>query len=153
MKYELEFNLKFDGLEFPIDPIDIPKFEKMNDLSINLYILQFESNQYKVLPIYLTSSKREKQRHVHLLIIEDQYQICDKDRNEAGIVVTKRRKQEILSNKPKFHYVWIKNFCRLVRSQVTTYEHTIHICDRCLTYFHSIEKLKAHEVSCEKINK
>lgn len=47
-KYENEFNLKFDGLEFPMDPLDVHKFEQLNDISINLYILKFEFNQYKV---------------------------------------------------------------------------------------------------------
>lgn len=88
----------------------------MNNLSINLYVINFESNQYKILPIYLTSCKKEEQWYIRLLMIEDKYESCNKDRNEEGIIVTKRRKMEILSNKPNFHYVWIKNLSRLVRS-------------------------------------
>ena len=47
-RYENEFNLKFDGLEFPVDPLDVFKFEQLNNLSINLYILQHVSKKYKV---------------------------------------------------------------------------------------------------------
>ena len=47
-KYENEFNLKFDGLQLPVEPLDISKFEQLNNLSINLYALRFEFNQYKV---------------------------------------------------------------------------------------------------------
>lgn len=31
-RYENEFNLKFDGLEFPVNPLDVIKFEKLNNL-------------------------------------------------------------------------------------------------------------------------
>lgn len=151
--YGSVFNLKFDGLEFPIDPIDVPKFEAMNNLSINLYIIQFESNQFKILPIYLTSSKKEEHRYIQLLVVKDKYESCDKNRNQEGVIIPKRRKLEVLSDKPKFHYVWIKNLSRLVRSQLTGYEHAIHLYDRCLSYFHSQDKLKDHEVNCEKQNK
>lgn len=65
-KYESEFNLNFDKLGFPIRLTDISKFEEKNNLSINLYILQYESNKYKVLPIYLTSDKKTETRHIHL---------------------------------------------------------------------------------------
>lgn len=47
-KYQNEFNLKFDGLDIPVDPLDIPKFEQLNNISINLYILKFEFGQFKV---------------------------------------------------------------------------------------------------------
>ena len=40
---------------------------------------------------------------------------------EDGVLVTKRKKLEISSNKSKFHYVWIKNLSRLVKSQITSH--------------------------------
>ena len=38
-QYEDEFKLSYQGLEFPIQLSNIPKFEKLNNSSINLYIL------------------------------------------------------------------------------------------------------------------
>ena len=49
--------------------------------------------------------------------------------------------------------MWIKNLSRLIRNQLTKHHGMIHICDRCLTYFHTSAKLQTHEVDCEKMNK
>jgi hypothetical protein len=41
----------------------------------------------------------------------------------------------------KSHYCWIKDFSRLVRSQITTHTEKIFPCKMCLMKFHSEEKL------------
>lgn len=152
-KYEEEFNLNFDGLEFPIQPDFISKFEKQNiDISINLYILQFIGKKFEVLPIYLTSNKRDM--HIHLLMIEDKYETeVEKEIDQFDVTITKKRKMDILDENPKNHYVWIKNLSRLISAQVSNHQHAVHVCDRCLIFFHSKEKLKEHEFDCVKINK
>lgn len=68
-------------------------------------------------------------------------------------VVAKKRKLEILSMKPKRHFAWIKNLSRLLSRQVSRHNGAIFICDRCCCYLSSNEKLKKHEVECEKVNK
>lgn len=151
-KYEEEFTLNFDGLEFPIQPDCIPIFEKQNNLSINLYVLQFKYGKYEVLPIYVTKIKHEN--HIRLLMIENKYESEEEqERDQFDVVVTKKRKMEILHDIPINHYVWIKNLSRLVGSQVSSHQHKVHICDRCLTFFHSAIKLEEHEIDCVKINK
>ncbi|XP_066583784.1 uncharacterized protein [Prorops nasuta] len=38
------------------------------------------------------------------------------------------------------------------RERLTKRGHVHHICDRCLHYFHTVEKLKLHEHDCEQLN-
>ena len=48
--------------------------------------------------------------------------------------------------------MWIKNLSRLIRSQLTRNKKSIHVCDKCLHYFHSSEKLERHLELCKEIN-
>ena len=71
IKYEAEFNLDFSNLQFPVDPMDVAKFEKLNNISVNVYLLQRSSADYEVLPCYLTSTK--KNQHINLFLLESKY--------------------------------------------------------------------------------
>ena len=53
----------------------------------------------------------------------------------------------------KWHYVWIKDLSRLCRQQFSSHKGKAFICDRCLHYSWSNEKLSAHVIDCEKMNK
>ncbi|KAF2898595.1 hypothetical protein ILUMI_07580 [Ignelater luminosus] len=72
-------------------------------------------------------------RHVNFLIVQDTY---DDDNAE-----------EI-----KYPWCWIKNLSRLVSKQTFNRQHKVWICERCLHYFHSEDKLQKHEVDCSEIN-
>ena len=64
-KWENELN--FDGIEFPVSPSQVPKFEAQNlKVSVNIYGLVKKSNNFTVVPLYLTTAKKEQ--HVHLLL-------------------------------------------------------------------------------------
>lgn len=111
--------LKFDNISFPIKINDIHKFEKLNDLSVNVFGLEFDSKSKlnKIIgPLHLTKSR--KVIHLNLLYI---------------------------NHGTKGHYCYIKNLSRLVSKQITTSEHAIYICDGCLIYFSSNENLKKHQ--------
>ena len=138
-RYENEFNLDFTGLQFPMDPMHVPKFEKQNDISVNVYLLQRSSGNHEVFPCYLTSSK--KNQHVNLLLLESEYEPTEVaiERPESG-VVRKKRKMEILSEVPNYHYVWIKSMSRLLGSQVSNRRCAKYFCDRCLSYFLSFAR-------------
>ncbi|XP_071647042.1 uncharacterized protein [Temnothorax longispinosus] len=56
--------LNLQGIEFPMTLKQIKKFERLNDISINVYTIEGEKTP-TVLPIQLTDLKREK--HVNLL--------------------------------------------------------------------------------------
>ena len=127
--YENELN--FNGIDDAVSLAQIPRFEKLNQISINVYGLEFLKNKYEVYPLYLTSDY--KKRHVNLLLIEKNYSNTD-------------------SIDLKFHYVWIKDLSRLIKSQVTKHHDKLHVCDRCLHFFYSKEKLNNHFEECKKIN-
>ncbi|XP_043276014.1 uncharacterized protein [Venturia canescens] len=50
------------------------------------------------------------------------------------------------------HFAWIKNLSQLVSKQLNAHNGRKYICDRCLHYFSSHEKLQLHEVDCGEMN-
>ena len=56
----------------------------------------------------------------------------------------------ITDGKEKQLYCWIKNFSKLVGSQVTKNEHKIYFCKRCLNHFSKPEKLNDHIEICKE---
>ncbi|XP_077262916.1 uncharacterized protein LOC143897854 [Temnothorax americanus] len=116
--------LNLQGIEFPMTLKQIKKFERLNDISINVYNIEGEKTP-NVLPIWLTDLKREK--HVNLLYVQD-------PRDDVG------------------HFAWIKNLSRLVSSQLSRHDGRKYFCDRCLHYFRSSKQLEAHGVDCREIN-
>ncbi|KAM0726697.1 hypothetical protein ACS0PU_007881 [Formica fusca] len=77
-----------------------------------------------VVPIRL--SEQKKDRHVNLLYVQDS--------QDVG------------------HFAWIKNLSRLVSSQLSKRNGQKYICDRCLHYFGSDDKLQSHTVDCREMN-
>lgn len=143
--------LKLDGITFPICREQVPKFEKNNDISVNIYMLKKNKNAkidkrssktcenfYSVVPTRLTSNKRDQ--HVNLLLVQDRY---DEDDNE-----------DIINDDShiKYHYVWIKNLSRLVSSQVSNHNGRVFTCERCLHFFYSNVRLEKHTVYCKMVN-
>ena len=88
------------GIEFPITFKDIPKFERLNAVSINVY----DIDNKQVFPLRLTSDRKDK--HVNLLYMQD-----PRD-NGVG------------------HFAWIKNLSHLVRSQLTRKKNKKYFCYR-----------------------
>ncbi|KAL6421596.1 hypothetical protein ACFW04_014325 [Cataglyphis niger] len=126
--YTAVLNLK--NLEFPMNLNGITRFERLNDISINVYTLRDKKNKKNkkrdIVPFRLTDNKREK--HVNLLYLND---------------ATRRGNAT--------HFAWIKNLSRL-GSQLTARRHKTHICDRCMHYFRTSDKLSAHSENCERMN-
>jgi hypothetical protein len=57
--------LNFSGISFPVKLVDIPKFEKQNEISVNV----FGYEKSEVFPIHVTRNRYD--RHVNLLMISD----------------------------------------------------------------------------------
>lgn len=118
--YSMHCNkLKFDGVSFPVKLSDMSKVEKLNNISINVFGLEFDkiNKTHSVVgPLYFT--KCRKSIHVNLLL---------------------------LSSERNNHYCYIKNMSRLVRNQISRHEHAIYICDGCLLHFPSQVKLTEHQ--------
>ncbi|KAJ8911385.1 hypothetical protein NQ315_013520 [Exocentrus adspersus] len=119
------FNL--DGLEFPMQISSISKFEKLNQISVNVYQLKLVGKKISMLHLH---SKLE--RHANLLLIQDKY-------------LDERYEDTFLNNESAND--------RLVSAQLSKHKGTKHICDICLNYFRSKTALDSHTVNCSKINK
>ncbi|XP_036151314.1 uncharacterized protein LOC118648895 [Monomorium pharaonis] len=100
--------LKFDDIEFPVTLKDIGKFERLNDVSVNVYKIRKEMAMLKILPLRLSNDKREK--HANFLYVQDSRE------DSVG------------------HFACIRNLSRLVSSQVSKHNGKVYICDRYVYY-------------------
>nr|XP_023022404.1 uncharacterized protein LOC111510702 [Leptinotarsa decemlineata] len=134
-------------LNTPMDLHQISKFEKLNDISVNVYTLELnqaeEKSFFVVVPARLTTTKRG--RHVNLLLIQDKY--FPKLNDYEAPTINDDDETEI-----KFHYCWIKDMSRLLSRQLDKNCKKKIFCDRYLNYFSSQQKLNDHTVLCEKVN-
>ncbi|XP_050518973.1 uncharacterized protein LOC126893074 [Diabrotica virgifera virgifera] len=113
--------LNFEGIDFPMKLKDIKKFENHNNISVNVYGLEsnFVNNkrQYEIVgPLHFTSNRHPT--HVNLLLI---------------------------TNDKQSHYCLILDISRLVKSQKTKNCRKEYLCDGCLQFFDSEEKLHNHQ--------
>lgn len=125
-----EDTLDFSGIIFPVQVNQVQLFERLNPtISINVYACD---EQNKVIPIRLTGEV--KQQHLHLFLIQE--------------LVTSTNTQNDDDVQIKSHYCWIKDLSKLLHGEVTKHNRKLIFCDRCLQYFHNIEKLSEHVVYC-----
>ncbi|VEN55338.1 unnamed protein product [Callosobruchus maculatus] len=106
--------LNFSTIDFPVSLKAIPQWEQVNTISLNVYGLEpfLVDGKWKyhiVGPLHYTSKKQTV--HINLLLVDD--------------------------SNGKQHYCWIKNFSRLLSSQLTANTRTKYFCDGCLQYFPS----------------
>ena len=110
-----------DRFEFPTKPKDIDKFEKANPKLPGINVFSVEDNK-KFYPLRMALN--DPQKSIDLFLY-----------NENG----------------KSHYSLIKNFSRLLRSQITSRtDEPAHICKRCFTLFTKEELLQKHINYCSK---
>ncbi|XP_060528400.1 uncharacterized protein LOC132703267 [Cylas formicarius] len=144
--------LRTENCPTPMGLNQIHIFEKFNEISVNVYVLELIQNNsksfYSVLPVRLTKEKREK--HVNLLLIQNKYypKINDFDPEPTTAEDHKYEKEEEI----KYHYCYIKILSRLVSRQLSRHNGKKYICDRCLNYFSSETLLKDHERLCVSLN-
>ncbi|KYN15057.1 hypothetical protein ALC57_12720 [Trachymyrmex cornetzi] len=107
--------LNLTNIEFPMTLKDIPKFERLNAVSINVYGIENK----QILPLRLTGDNKEK--HVNLLYLQDP--------RDDGVG----------------HFTWIKDLSRLVRSQLTYKKVKKYFCDRERLQSHTIDCQKLND--------
>ena len=119
-----ENTLNMDGIPTPVPITSVPRFERLNKRSVNIYILRWNSAQKKhdIDPVYITPTKQTN--HINLLHIS----------NKQG----------------QSHYVWIKNMSALVHGQSSLHKRKHFICDRCLHGSNSQRSLEKHEETCRE---
>lgn len=128
--YKILMNkINFKGFDFPMKIDDIPKFEKLNNVNINVirYVEKFSTlNSWcEFMPLYKSKIYNDNYKTINLLY-------CEK--NENGKILE--------------HYVYIRDLSRLLRSSVTKHENKVYFCMNCF-YNNINEKLvKEHETNC-----
>ena len=116
---QYEFSLNTKGITFPMKVKDINKFERLNP---NLPGINVFSNNDKNIIYPLREIKKDSKKTIDLFFYE-----------EDG----------------KSHYSLIKNFSRLIRSQITTRtDEPIQICKRCFCHYTTPELLEKHMEYC-----
>jgi hypothetical protein len=118
---DMENRYNWDVISFPVTVKDIPKFEKANNISINVFGLEKKPNskEHYVYPIKVC--KTEKEDHRDLLLLKDE---------------------------STTHFAYIKDFERLVCSQITRHHGRIYVCKSCLIHFTSKSVFEKHKVLC-----
>ena len=123
-KYEEHVsNYDFSSLRFPVPLSSIGSFVTTNNLSINVYGVE---NDKKVIYPLRISQTVISGRHVDLLLYE-----CNSIQ----------------------HYTTIRNFSRLVSSQLSNHDGAIYFCRRCLHGCSTQELLDTHAVDCNHIQR
>ena len=99
-QYEPFFHLfNFEGISMPMQIDDFEKFEKNNQLAINVYHIKHDGKI--ISPLRITQRKVKLEEYVNLLLIE---------------------------GKEHSHYTWIKNFDRLLSFGVHTHKFCPFCC-------------------------
>ncbi len=126
LKYkQFENELNFNNLEFPIKIDDIPKFEKLNNISINVFSYYIDENNEPIKFVYYLT-KNNFDKHVNLLLIES-----------------------VQENEIKYHYCWIKNLSGFLTN---SNGHKRIFCLRCLQGFNNQTKLNEHKLYCDNFD-
>ena len=114
-----ENDLNFKQIRFPVQVKDITKFENQNPYLPGINVFSVDDNN-KVYP--LRTNQKDCEKSLDLFILTDG---------------------------EKQHYSLIKNFSRLIRSQITSHRSSkIHICKKCLTHYTKEDLLEKHITYC-----
>lgn len=118
---EMENAYNWDCIQYPVSLKDIPKFESVNNISINVFGLEknIKSNDFTLFPIKIV--KIEKNDHRDLLLLKDE---------------------------KTSHYAWIKNFEKLLSKQISNHNGKKYICKSCLIHFNTKSAFSTHKALC-----
>ena len=128
--------LNYEGIHFPIALKDVSKFEKLNNLSINVYGIEKSKKNCEIVPLYFSVNKFDKSR-IHLLMIE----------LDTGMQV-----DNVENYQPIYHFAWIRNLSRSLSAQVTNYDKRTWIFDNCLNHFKLQTSFENHKSDCLTVN-
>jgi len=120
-KYHQHFEkLDWKGMSFPTPLRDLEKFERNNNISINVYGWKSTQAEDECFGYPLRITKLQSaEKHINLLL-------------------------DFKAKNPEGHYCWIKNFSRFARRSTDGHNGMRHYCQHCLHGFLSEEKLQHH---------
>ena len=114
-----ENDLNFKQINFPVQVKDITKFENYNSHLPGINVYSVNDNN-KVYPLRV--NQKDCRKSIDLFLYSD------------GV---------------KQHYSFVKNFSRLVRSQITSHRSSkIFICKKCLYHYNKEDLLEKHILYC-----
>ena len=111
--------IKWDNINFPVGNDEIEQFEEQNKhISVNVYYINPDANSKTIL-LYKRSNNPQAQQKIDLI--------------------------ELTGKNANSHYVYIKNYNKLMGSQTNKTNRKKHHCRTCSHGFKSEELLKQHE--------
>ena len=110
--------LNMEDIKYPVTLKDVSKFERLNP-DIAISVYEYDDS-YSVNPLRI--SKHADRLHKIKLLL--------------------------MSEEEKTHYCLIKDFSRLVSSQVNKHKGKVYMCERCINPFKTEQALKEHEKHC-----
>lgn len=122
----LNHNLNFTNIPFPVKIKDIPKFEQLNNISINVFGYDIHNNDPNIYGLYI--SKFNYPTLIELLYVESEN--INEQQEKDG------------------HYTLIRNFNRLYCGSVGVTTGGVLICRRCMNTFYSQESYDKHNYYC-----
>lgn len=139
---DFEGFLKYENINFPIELKDIPKFELLNGLGINIFTI---SNNKEIVPLCLTKSPFYK-IIINLLMVPCENLTNEIAENNPGTSSMN------LKTKTYYHFALIKNLSRLLSRQLKDSKNRKYFCERCLNHFATNESLERHLELCRDLN-
>ena len=116
-----ENTLNMEGIEYPVSPKDIKRFEKQNpDISVS--VLGYSKDE-KIYPLRISKKENKRKHNIVLLLIKDG---------------------------DNSHYCLAKNLSALLSSQVNKRKSKLYFCLNCLNGFDTMEKLEKHKEYCDE---
>ena len=112
--------IKWDGVEFPASNEDIDTFEEINDRAISVNVYAIDPNGTNSIVVNRVTKIKNPSCHVNLLLLEEN------DNN---------------------HYVLIKDYSRLVNSQMSKHTRKMFSCMYCQHGFTSEKLLNNHLIN------
>lgn len=100
-------------------------------------------------PVRLT--KNVKKNHVDLMLLFEMLDYDDHNNNDNDDDEPMHTMdiKEFLDEQTRTHYVWMKNLNTLIQKQVVSKNtNKKYVCNRCLHYFYSEQKLREHIPQC-----
>ena len=118
-KYVNDSFIKWDNINFPVGNDEIEQFEEQNKhISVNVYYINADTNSKTIL-LYKRSNNPQAQQKIDLI--------------------------KLTGENANSHYVYIKNYNKLMGSQTNKTNRKKHHCRTCSHGFKSEELLKQHE--------
>ena len=113
----------FSKINFPPTMKDISKFEKLNNVSVNVYSIKQGEPTYKNNVQSISKRKNLKKKLPNYMIYS--VKVCEVEKNDHHDLLL------FGDGSSKEHYCRITNFTKLVSAQLSQNGHAVLICKRC----------------------